>query len=497
MQNISSGAQARQTRQRLTTQDDILSYELGKSVKELPPLYTRILGIGFSVLIFGTLGWAHFSKIDEVAVAMGKLVPEEQLRPVRSLGAGSIQVVNVENGDRVKKGQILVQRNPAISQAEIDRLQKSAQLIREDIARLQAERTGAKSAGVTLQDQLLAARLQDFEARRAAAIAQANQQLAAIAQAKIRRSSLQENLATAKASLVNAKTNLVNAKSVVTKVQASLEVAQKREQSLQSLLDSGAIPRLQYLEVQERMFRTEAELTKAKDEVTSVSDKINEAGDRVTSLGKDIAAQEEEIRKASQAYQAAQNEASRTLSQRQSEIIARLNQRREELATIEGQIVEAKKQQELEIIKAPVSGTVYNLKATTGPVQAGEELLSILPEGEEILLEVKVLNRDIGFIAQGMKAKVKIATFPFQEFGTVDGEVIEISPDAVMDEDLGLVFPTKVKLHQQVVKIPGKGATDLAPGMMATGEIVTRQKSILAFLIEPVMRQFSEAFSVR
>ena len=92
--------------------------------------------------------------------------------------------------------------------------------------------------------------------------------------------------------------------------------------------------------------------------------------------------------------------------------------------------------------------SVYKIKATKGPVQSGEELLSILPEGEEMLLEVKVLNRDIGFINQGMKAKVKIATFPFQEFGVVEGEVLQISPNAIIDKELGLVFPTRIKLSK-------------------------------------------------
>ena len=131
-----------------------------------------------------------------------------------------------------------------------------------------------------------------------------------------------------------------------------------------------------------------------------------------------------------------------------------------------------------------------------GPVQGGEELLSILPEGEELILEANALNRDIGFIAKGMRVKVKLATFPFQEFGTIEGEVVDISADAIADEQLGLVFPVKVKLQQQSIQVNGE-QIDLVPGMSATGDIVTRQKSILSFLIEPVASRLSEAFSVR
>ncbi|MHC5721818.1 MAG: HlyD family efflux transporter periplasmic adaptor subunit, partial [Nostoc sp.] len=96
-----------------------------------------------------------------------------------------------------------------------------------------------------------------------------------------------------------------------------------------------------------------------------------------------------------------------------------------------------------------------------------EELVSILPEGEEMLLEVKVLNRDIGFIRQGMKAKVKMATFPFQEFGIVEGEVMQVSPNAIVDKELGLVFPTRIKLSRHSVNVRGQ-EVEFTPGMSAT-----------------------------
>ena len=95
-----------------------------------------------------------------------------------------------------------------------------------------------------------------------------------------------------------------------------------------------------------------------------------------------------------------------------------------------------------------------------------------------------------------MKAKVKLATFPFQEFGAITGEVASVSPNAVVDEELGLVYPTTIKLNKNTVIVRGE-EVGFAPGMTANAEIVTRKKSILTFLVEPVTRRFSEAFSVR
>ncbi len=493
---VSSPAQARQTRERLAHPEDQLSYELGKAVQELPPLYTRLVAVSISTLVFGTIAWAYLSKVDEVAVAQGELIASTQVRPVRSLGEGSIREVKVKEGDRIRKGDILIERDPTLPQTEVNRLAKSAKLIQEDLRRLEAERTGAKTAGTTLQDQLLTSRLKDFEAARAAAIAEANRQQAASNGAKVRLTRLQDNLGNAKINLANAKTNLTNAENLLPKALTTLANAQKRVESYKPLLNSGAVPRLDYLEAQDRLVRAEAEVSRTQSEITTARDKVTEAQDKVTSLEKDIATQDQEIRQAQQAYQKAQNEAARVESERKSEVLTQLNKRREEQTTVEGQLEQAKKQRERETIDAPVSGTIYSVKATKGPVQAGEELLSILPDGEQLVLEVKVLNRDIGFIRERMPAKVKMATFPFQEFGTIDGEVLQVSPNAIVDKNLGLVFPTRIKLKQHSIRVRGQDVA-FTPGMTATGEIVTRKKSILTFLIEPVSRRFSEAFSVR
>ncbi len=491
-----NAAQARQTKQRFAQPDEQLSYELGKAVQELPPLYIRLLAGTISAIILGTITWANCSQIDEVATASGELIASTQVRPITSLSGGSIVAVKVKEGDRITKGQILLEKDPNIQKTDVDRFAKSSQLIEDDLQRLNAELNGNKTAGTKLQDELLNSRLSDYQAKLAAATAEANRQLAIISQAKVRLTRLQNNQTNAKTSVTNAKTNLVNSQSIYVKLKSNLTLAEQRETNLRTLLTPGAIPRVDYLDAQERLTRTKTEITKANDEVTNAENRLTEAKDKATSLEKDIAAQVQEIHQAESAYQSAHNQTLRLTSERQSEILTQINKRKEELTTVVGQLEQAKKQQALATIEAPVAGTIYRIKATKGPVQSGEELLSILPEGEEMLLEVKVLNRDIGFIRQGMKAKVKLATFPFQEFGTIEGEVLQVSPNAIVDKDLGLVFPTRIKLNKHSVNVRGQ-EVEFTPGMAANGEIVTRKKSILTLIIEPITRRFSEAFSVR
>ncbi len=169
-----NGAQARQTKQIFARPEEQLSFELGKAVQELPPLYTRLLAGTISAIVVGAIAWAHFSQVDEVATAPGELIASTQVRPITSIGNGSILAVRVKEGQRILKDQILVERDPEYQKLDVTRLAQSARLIQQDLRRLDAERTGSKSAGTPIQDELLASRLRDFEAKQRAAEAEAS-----------------------------------------------------------------------------------------------------------------------------------------------------------------------------------------------------------------------------------------------------------------------------------------------------------------------------------
>ena len=471
----STPAQSQQVKQQLANPEDSLSFELGKAVQELPPLYTRILAGTVSAIVFGTIGWAHFSQIDEVAITQGKTVPSTEVRPIRELGVGSVSQTNVKAGRAVQKGDILVEIDPGARETNVASLETDAQKIQEDVDRLEAESRGQTvSGGNPTQGQLLNARQREFTEKQAGADAEANRQIATVNEAQTRLERYQENLANAQTTLQNAKANLVT--------------AQEREKSLRTLIASNAVPRLDYLN--------------AIDQVTNAKNQINDAEDKITSLAKEAEAQQDRIHQAQQAFESAKSTAQGLAPQRQGEILTQLNQRREELTKKRGEIAIAKKQQsDKETVTAPFDGTVYNIKVTQGPVQQGEELLSISPNNQDLVLEAKVLNRDIGFVRPGMNAKIKLATFPYQEFGVIEGEVLQISPDAVVEKDengrdMGPVFLAKIRLDKNAISVRGQDV-ELTPGMTGAAEIVTRKKSILSFLIEPVTKKFSEAFSVR
>jgi HlyD family secretion protein len=481
-------AQSRQLKQQLATPENSLTYELGKAVQELPPLYTRVLAGGIGVLTLGLIGWANFSQVEEVAVAQGKLVPSTEVRPVRATSVGGVSEALVKAGEQVRKDQVLVRLDPGTVQTSVESLEKDAAKIKEEISRLEAEYQGNTTTGTTEQKQLLVARQREFEEKQNTAVAEANRQVATIAEAQTRLQRFQENL-------VNAQVTLRNAQASRQDAQQSLAIAKERERRLKNLESTGAVPHMEILNAAQQV-------AQASQQLTAADNQINDAQNQIVSLEKEFQAQQERITQAQQAFEGARSTAEGVAPQRQSEILTQLTQRRAELTRKMGELAVAKKEKSnKETVSAPFDGTVYNVKVTKGPVQQGEELLSILPKDEELVMEVKVLNRDVGFIHTGMKAKVKLATFPYQEFGVIEGEVLQVSPDAVVERDengreLGPVFPTKVRLQKDSIIVRGQ-PVPLTPGMAGTADIVTRKKSVLSFLIEPITRKFSEAFSAR
>ena len=452
--NVMNVPQARRARRDLDA-NNFLDYELGQAVRRLPPFYTRLLAGSITTMLLAACAWAHFSKIDAVAVAPGELVPSTQVRPIRALDNGLVLDITVQEGARVKKGDPLIVKDRTLPNAEVQRLENEIEFIQGDIDRLETEWQGGElESDDRVQTELLGARQQDYLSRLSAARSEVSRQQALIQEANIKLNQLSENR-------INAELTLSN--------------AAEREDTLSGLSDKGAVGRLDYLEAKDRLIQ---------------------ANDSVTSLDKEIAAQQQSIRQAQEAYSAAIDTVNQLTSQYRSNILSELNRRRETVTTLEGQLATAQVTQDRETITAPFDGVAYNVAATQGPVQSGEPLLSVLPEKESLVLEVKILNRDIGFIETEQRAKIKIATFPFQEFGIIEGEVISISPNATLDEELGPIFLAKVQLKQNSINAHGKNVT-LVPGMTGTAEIVTRQRSVLQFLLEPIVRKFSEASSVR
>ena len=504
--------QLRQTKQKFINPEGDFAGELGSAVQSLPPLYTRLLAGGICLIFTSAVSWATFNQVDEVADTQGQFLANSYVLPMRAPISGSIKNINVSERQHVEEGDVLVELDPAMSEAEVQRLGNIITLKGQELARLKAEHNGTKTRGTSLQNQLLTSRLKDYEARRDSAIAEANGKKALIEKSKIIFSRLQQNINNAEKKVRNANINIINAKNIrekavetAPKIASSLDIAQDKEKSFDLLAKQGVVARLQHsqavgevIKANVELIRINAEITKSSDEVTNMQNKVSEAEDNLTSLQKDAAAQSEEIRQAEQSYRAALKSISRIEAERKNEIIMEMNKLNQEITDLDGQYSQAKEQRNKNIIKAPISGYTYNVKVnhTLGNVQSGDELFSIVPNGEKLILEVKVQNKDIGFVKENMSAKVKLATYPYHEFGILNGTVEKVSRNALSDKDGNLFYTARINVNQQSAKGKIENVV-LTPGMVATAEIVIRQKKVISFLLEPIITNWDRAFSVR
>jgi len=166
--------------------------------------------------------------------------------------------------------------------------------------------------------------------------------------------------------------------------------------------------------------------------------------------------------------------------------VAETLEQQNRIARLQSDITAAQLALQHTTITAPVAGTVTTLELRNAGavVQAGQTIATISQRGARLLVEAHVPNKDIAFVEKGLPAKLKFDAFPFQDYGTVEGTVIEVSPDAQTDKDSSSFFKVMIAPRQTEINAKGK-SVPLRPGLALTAEIVTERKSILNLILEP------------
>jgi multidrug efflux pump subunit AcrA (membrane-fusion protein) len=163
------------------------------------------------------------------------------------------------------------------------------------------------------------------------------------------------------------------------------------------------------------------------------------------------------------------------------------------IARLQSEVSVAEQALQHTTITAPVGGvvTMVGLRGSGEVVQAGQTIANIAPSGVKLVVEAHVLNKDIAFIEKGLPAKLKFDAFPFQDYGVVEGTVVDISPDAQPDKDLGSFYKVMIAPRKTEI-VTGQKTIPLRPGLALTAEIVTERKSILSLILEPFRKLKSE-----
>ena len=403
-------------------------------------LTARVLTAGVAAMA----AWLVFGKTEIIASAGGRIVPVGQVQLVQPAEAGVVRRILVHDGDHVTKGQPLVLLDPTISAAEAAQAAKAYENAAFDVARTRAvldaldgrplrlvAPEGSDAAMIATQESLARARLADMRATIAATTAGG-----AVARADI-----------------------ASARSEVAKLDRSLPLLDQQIAANEEMLAKGYVSKLRVLDMRRQRI---AESGSRDAALVAINRATATAGGAATTAGKaraDVrAALYEELVKA--------------------ETDMRL--RHEEM-------VKAKQHSGFQALRAPVTGTVGQLSLHTegGVVEAAKPIMTVVPSDGKLIAEVQLLNRDAGFVAPGQAVQVKLEAFPFSRYGTVPGHVVSVSPDAVADEKLGLVYVVRVALDRTRID-RGDRTVALVPGMMATADIVTGRRSYLSYLTSPV-----------
>lgn len=397
--------------------------------------------------------WAGFAELDEVAIAQGEVVPQGRVKTIQHLEGGIIDELFVREGDTVREGASLVQLDLAGTVTNIEELQVRLDglLIRK--ARLDAEANGTAlnlpSDLASGMDRIVEAERQAYQAR----VRELNSTRAVLEGQALQRS---QDVREVEARLNAVRTNL--------------GLARERLRMSADLLTDKLQSPMEHLQIQSEVESFEGEIAALSEALPRAQAALEEAFERV---------QELDLRFA--------REAREQLGETELNIARTL----ELLET-------AADQQTRTTIRSPITGIVKNMRYTTigGVVRTGEPILDIVPLDDMLVVEARLNPMDRGFVKAGQEATVKIDTYDFVRYGGIDGRVISVAPDSTIPENAPPYFKVVIETAEPWLGEESDGNL-ISPGMGATVDIHTGTKSVMDYLIKPVLKLKHEAFRER
>lgn len=403
--------------------------------------------------------WANVATLDEVSRGNGKVVPSSEVQAIQSLEGGIIDEFLVHEGDEVKEGQPLLHIRNIQAKGDYDAtMQKYLGLVAVT-TRLQAEAEG--KTDLDFSDEVKKGAPESVSAQQNAFDANKRQQ---DGQASV----LKDQLSQKQQEVEELQRRVADTGGV-------LKLAIDERNMVAPMVDKGAASKKELLQINQKIASQQAELNGLRLQLPRNESAVQEVKSRLNSLKKDFQAQ-------------AQKE---------------LAEKTIELNTVKQTLAAYRDKSERTEVKSPVHGMVKDLKvvSTGGVAKPGETIMEIVPLEDQLVVEANMQPKDIAFIHPGQKAIVRLTAFDFSIYGSLEGTVTEISPDSIANEKGEAFYHVKVKTKQ--TKVTREGHTcagkdcDVMPGMQATVDIVTGEKTVMTYLTKPFMKAAQEAMRER
>ena len=413
------------------------------SVEEAPiPISAHsALYVVVAALLFAIL-WSILGTLDRIVVAQGRIVTSVPLIVMQPLTTSRIERVHVRAGEHVARGQTLISFDPAFAEADVSTLEQRLRSLEAEIARLDAELAGA--------GRFIADTGPEWQAQ-AQIFAQRRSQFAAeLAVRDSRQRQVDAQIAADEESIAGLTRQLELARRVA---------AIRRE--LQAR-DAGSMLEL---------------MTAEKDEI-----------DFDLRLKNTVASRDRNLH--SRAEIAAERQS--FLDQWRGGLNERLVAARQEASQARENLNKARRLSDLTELRAPVDAIVLEMaeRSEGSVLREAETLITLVPDDARLSIEADILSRDVGFIAVGDPVRVKLEAYPFQQYGTLAGQLETVSPDSVPareNDRNNVVFHAQIQLDETAGDAAGRGIR-LRPGLVATAEIKAGERSIISYVLDPVMR---------
>lgn len=416
--------------------------------RPLNPLGRMLLWTIIAFIILGSL-WLYIGKIDIVVSARGKVIPYGEVKVLQPIETGVISKLLVKEGEEVKKGQVLVEIDPSVTETNLVSKQKNLELLEIETSRLMALIEGkAFITPPNCEDaDLLSTQRLIFQTSR---------------------QGFKQQQLLIKKQILQIQEQIESAMVDVSRLRQHSENTKIREANLLEVID--IIARSEYDDTHKEVIEYEEQIRMKEHAVTQLNEQLNELDEKYLLITQDY----------------------------QNKLLEELTLKRKEatLLKVEIESIEFKKAKQR--ITSPVDGYVTKLMVHTigGVVTPAEKIISIVPKDVPLVIKATVLNQDIGFIKEGMDSALKIDTFNFQKYGLIPAEVIHISDDAIEDEKLGSIYEVYLKPKKEFLMVKGEKVY-LNSGMSVTAELKVGKRRVIEFFIYPLIQYLDEGMSVR
>lgn len=421
-------------------------------LEQSPSRVSRVLKIWLA-FVFVFIVWGSFAEIDEITRGSGKVIPYGQNQTIQNLEGGIVEAILVEEGQEVHKGQVLLKINNSKSTSELQTSKMKLLELEAKRLRLYAEANqlpfeGVKTDNIALLKQIELAR-KLYDSNRLGMLAKDESIVQQIQQRK------QE---------------LKEAQAKVKTLSKSLEYVQEEIRMTKPMVRKGV--------------RSKVDFLKLKREENEIINNIEAAK---LSLPR--------LRYAIEEYRSKRIEAKREFINKAKE---ELNKTTAEISRIKSQLVAYKDQVRRTMVKSPVEGIVQKLFVNTvgGVIKPGENLVEIVPTNKKLYLEVKIKPSDIAFIHPGAEAKIKVSAYDYAIHGGLEGKVLNISPDTITDKKENTFYLIHIVTEKNYLGTK-EHPLKIIPGMMVNVDIVTGKKTIMQYILKPILKSKTYVFSER